>query len=88
VKKFADFGSEGERETGERSGLWAVKTKKRELQRGKLTMGLFFSVCFLLSSSTTSLLCCVCFFFFLIIIIIKRDKRAEVHLPLVFFFKT
>jgi hypothetical protein len=54
---------ERERETGERSGLWAVKTKRRELQRGKLTMGLFFSVCFLLSSSTTSLLCCVCFFF-------------------------
>ena len=81
MKKFADFGSERERQTGERSGLWAVKTKKRELQRGKLTMGLFFSVCFLLSSSTTSLLCCVCFFLFLIIIIIKRDKRGS---PLTF----
>ena len=52
-----------ERETGERSGLWAVKTKRRELQRGKLTLGLFFFVCFFLSSSTTSLLCCAFFFF-------------------------
>jgi hypothetical protein len=64
VKKFADFGSERERETGERSGLWAVKTKKR-VAEGKVDNGFVF---FCLFSSLFfyyfSVVLCLFFFVF------------------------